>query len=66
MSLEGYLRHVKSAAAPGPLSREEMEREEVRKAEVNVAVSVDTKHQTMSGLLFPMSRVLIFVVSFII
>ncbi len=47
---------MESACAPGPLSREEIEREEVKKAENNVAVAVDTKHQTMSGLLFPMTR----------
>ena len=45
-----------SAAAPGPLSREEMEREEVKQAQNDVAVGVDTKHQTMTGILFPMTQ----------
>lgn len=29
ITLDGYKKHLMSAAAPGPLSREEMEREEV-------------------------------------
>lgn len=45
VSLEGYDRHCISAAAPGPLSREEEEREEVRVAQSHVAVGVDAKHQ---------------------
>ena len=43
------------AAAPGPMSREELEREEVR-AQTNVEISVDTRHQTVSGLAFPMTN----------
>jgi len=54
ISLRGYQKHVISAEAPGPLSREEMEREEVR-AQANVEVGVDTKHQAVSGLAFPMT-----------
>ena len=36
------------------MSREELEREEV-KAQTNHEISVDSKHQTMSGLSFPMT-----------
>ena len=43
-----------SASAPGPMTREELEREEV-KAQTNHEISVDSKHQTMSGLAFPMT-----------
>lgn len=55
ITLEGYKKHMISAAAPGPLSREEIEREEVKQAQNDVAVGVDSKHQTMSGIRFPMS-----------
>ena len=55
VSLAGYDKHRESAAAPGPLSKEEEEREEVRIAQSHVAVGVDTKHQTMSGLAFPLT-----------
>lgn len=56
VTLEGYKKHVISAAAPGPMSREELEREEVKVAQSNVAISVDTKQQTMAGVLFPMTN----------
>ena len=46
--MRGYQKHVISAEAPGPLSREELEREEVR-AQANTEVGVDTKHQAVSG-----------------
>ena len=55
ISLRGYQKHVVSAAAPGPMSREELEREEVR-AQTNTEISVDTRHQTVSGLAFPMTN----------
>ena len=45
VTLDGYRKHVISAAAPGPMSREELEREEVKVAQSNVAISVDTKQQ---------------------
>jgi len=54
VSLNGYQKHVISAAAPGPMSREELEREEVR-AQSSSEIAVDTKHQTVSGLAFPMT-----------
>lgn len=56
VSLEGYDRHCVSAAAPGPLSREEEEREEVRLAQSQVAVGVDTKQQTMTNIAFPFTQ----------
>jgi len=54
VSLKGYQKHVTSASAPGPMTREELEREEVR-AQSNHEIAVDTKHQTISGLSFPMT-----------
>lgn len=57
VSLEGYRKHLISAAAPGPLSREEIEREEVKQAQNDVAVAVDSKHNTMGGgIHFPMTN----------
>ena len=43
-----------SASAPGPMTNEELIREEVR-LQSNQEISVDTKHQTMSGIAFPMT-----------
>jgi hypothetical protein len=54
VSFHGYQKHIVSAAAPGPMSREELEREEV-KTQTNVEVSVDSKQQTMSGIAFPLT-----------
>ena len=49
VSLDGYKKHLLSAAAPGPLSREEIEREEVKFAQTQSAIAVDTKHQVNFG-----------------
>ena len=49
VSFEGYKKHLVSAAAPGPLSREELEREEVKQAQIHAAVAVDTKKQLVTG-----------------
>lgn len=54
VSFGGYQKHVVSASAPGPMSREEIEREEVR-AQTNTEIAVDSKHQTVGGLAFPMT-----------
>lgn len=57
ISLSGYEKHVKHEASSREdmMTREEKEREEVRKAESNVEVSVDTKQNHMSGLAFPLT-----------
>lgn len=54
ISLRGYQKHVISAEAPGPMSREELEREEVRAQEASTA-GVDSKAAVVSGLAFPMT-----------
>jgi hypothetical protein len=48
--LRGYQKHVISAEAPGPMSREELEREEVRAQEASQA-GVDSKAAVVSGKL---------------
>ena len=44
-----------SESAPQPLTREEEERAEVRAAETSTEISVETKHQTVGGLSFPLT-----------
>lgn len=56
MTFDGYQRHLTCQSAPGPLTREELEREEVKEAQNDVAVSVDSKHQTLSGIQFPLDK----------
>ena len=46
--MRGYQKHVISAEAPGPMSREELEREEIRAQEASQA-GVDSKAAVVSG-----------------
>ena len=46
--MRGYQKHVISAEAPGPMSREELEREEIRAQEASTA-GVDSKAAVVSG-----------------
>ena len=55
VTLSGYKRHLKSEAAPGPLSREEEEMLEIKQTETRVDVSVDSK-QAMANLQFPFEK----------
>ncbi|KAG1698542.1 Twinfilin-1 [Nymphon striatum] len=55
VSLKGYLNHTKSEMAPAPLTEREEELKEIRRAEVGTDISVDTKHQTIQGISFPIS-----------
>lgn len=57
MSLNGYVKHKKTAAAPVPLSMREEELEEIKRTEVNTEISVDTKQQTLSGVAFPITEI---------
>ena len=55
VTLRGYQKHLISEAAPGPMSREELEREEARtQCDIEV-IGVDSKQQTVTGLAFPMT-----------
>ena len=54
ISLSGYKKHLVAQHAPAPLTNAEEEIKYIKKNEIN-AVSVDTKHQTLSGVAFPIS-----------
>ncbi|KAG5889236.1 hypothetical protein JTB14_006372 [Gonioctena quinquepunctata] len=56
ITLNGYIKHKKSAAAPAPLSMREEELQEIRRTEINTEINVDTKQQTLSGVAFPVSE----------
>ncbi|XP_074646814.1 twinfilin-2-like [Tubulanus polymorphus] len=55
ISLEGYLKHLEARAADAPLTNAELELNEVKKHHMNTAINVNTKHQTMSSVSFPVS-----------
>ncbi|XP_074030318.1 twinfilin actin binding protein [Leptinotarsa decemlineata] len=56
ITLYGYIKYKKSAAAPAPLSMREEELQEIRRTEVNTDISIDTKHHTLSGVAFPITE----------
>ena len=56
MTLSGYKRHLASEKAPQPLTRAEEELAEVKAAETRTEISIETKHQTVGGLSFPLTK----------
>lgn len=53
VTLAGYRKHLSVEAAPGPLSQREEEQKAIKEAESRPEVSINTKHNTLSGLAFP-------------
>ena len=56
VSLEGYLKHIKSQQAPAPLTNREEELEILRQSENHSIINVDTKHKTLQGVMFPIEQ----------
>lgn len=56
VSLEGYHRHKRNDAAPAPLTTAEEELAELKKTTVHTDYSVETRHQTLSGVAFPVTE----------
>ncbi|CAD5111925.1 DgyrCDS1186 [Dimorphilus gyrociliatus] len=54
--LQGYKRHTISQDAAPPLTAAEEELAEIKKTEVQANVHVDSKHQTLAGVAFPISQ----------
>ncbi|XP_043492113.1 twinfilin isoform X2 [Polistes fuscatus] len=55
ITLEGYHKYKKNNAAPAPLTTAEEELAELKKTTVNTDYSVETRHQTLSGVAFPVT-----------
>ena len=53
ITLEGYMRHVRSRLAPAPLTNREEELEILKQSENPSRISVDTKYKTLQGVMFP-------------
>ncbi|XP_033744679.1 twinfilin-1-like isoform X2 [Pecten maximus] len=53
-TLAGYKMHLLSQNAPAPLTMAEEELEEIKRTEIKTA-GVDTKHQTLQGVAFPIT-----------
>ncbi|CRK88175.1 CLUMA_CG001960, isoform A [Clunio marinus] len=56
ITFTGYQKNKLSMAAPTPLTRQEEERNELRRTEVKTEVGVDTRHQTLGGINCPISE----------
>ncbi|XP_078517586.1 twinfilin-2 isoform X1 [Lissotriton helveticus] len=59
LSLVGYKKHVSSCSAPAPLTAAERELQAIkisegRVAQVKTEINVESKHQTLQGLAFPL------------
>nr|XP_033782040.1 twinfilin-2 isoform X2 [Geotrypetes seraphini] len=54
ISLGGYQKHVSSCSAPAPLTAAERELQQIKINEVKTEISVESKHQTLQGLAFPL------------
>ncbi|KAL0612267.1 Twinfilin-1 [Plecturocebus cupreus] len=56
VSLHGYKKYLLSQSSPAPLTAAEEELRQIKINEVQTDVGVDTKHQTLQGVAFPISR----------
>jgi twinfilin-like protein len=56
LTLSGYMKQKRNAAAPAPLTQAEEELAHVKKTETNAHISIDTKHQTLTGVAFPVTE----------
>lgn len=56
ITLDGYLKHIKAQQAPAPLTNREEEMEIIRQNEDKTRITVDTKHKTLQGVMFPIDR----------
>ncbi|KAK0176479.1 hypothetical protein PV328_000611 [Microctonus aethiopoides] len=55
ITLEGYHKHKKNDAAPAPLTSAEEELVELKKSTIHTDYNVETRHQTLSGVAFPVT-----------
>ncbi|XP_071081768.1 twinfilin-1-like [Haliotis cracherodii] len=56
VTLAGYRKHRQSQQAPAPLTYAEEELDMIKKNEVHAEIGVDTKHQTVQGVMFPLTQ----------
>ncbi|XP_007550363.1 PREDICTED: twinfilin-2 isoform X2 [Poecilia mexicana] len=54
--LQGYQHYVSSCSGPAPLTLAEQELQRIKITEVKTEISVESKHQTLQGLAFPLQE----------
>ncbi|UJR35849.1 hypothetical protein I4U23_028593 [Adineta vaga] len=53
MTINSFHQHIRTQAAPPPRTIREEEMHEIKQREITSDISVDSKHQTLQGLMFP-------------
>ncbi|KAF2885658.1 hypothetical protein ILUMI_20509 [Ignelater luminosus] len=56
ITLEGYKKYKKAVSSPAPLTTREEELQELKRNELHTDYGVDSKHQTLSGVVFPITE----------
>ncbi|XP_046584944.1 twinfilin-2-like [Haliotis rubra] len=56
VTLAGYRKHRQSQQAPATLTYAEEELDLIKKNEVHAEIGIDTKHQTVQGVMFPLTQ----------
>ncbi|KAM4670746.1 twinfilin-1 isoform 2-T2 [Amazona ochrocephala] len=56
VSLSGYKKYLISQSSPAPLTAAEEELRQIKINEVQTDVGIDTKHQTLQGVAFPIAK----------
>ncbi|XP_005993241.1 twinfilin-1 [Latimeria chalumnae] len=56
VSLSGYQKYLSSQTAPAPLTAAEEELRQIKLNEVKTEINVDSKHQTLQGVMFPLQK----------
>ncbi|XP_053321332.1 twinfilin-1 [Spea bombifrons] len=56
VSLSGYKKYLACKSAPAPLTTAEEELRQIKIKETQTDVGIDTKHQTLQGIAFPIDR----------
>ncbi|XP_060545045.1 twinfilin-1-like isoform X2 [Pantherophis guttatus] len=56
VSLNGYQKYLMTQSSTAPLTTAEEELRQIKISEVQIEVSVDTKHQTLQGVAFPVAQ----------
>ncbi|XP_065547232.1 twinfilin-1 isoform X3 [Lathamus discolor] len=56
VSLNGYKKYLISQSSPAPLTAAEEELRQIKINEVQTDVGIDTKHQTLQGVAFPIAK----------
>lgn len=55
ITLDGYQKYKRNVLAPAPLTTREEELQEIKRAEINTDYNIDSRHQTLSGVSFPIT-----------